>query len=583
MGLRTRTTLLVAVVTAVLLVGGAVDARHRAAGPAPRSTPTAWRGRGSPTCWRSPRRAACRTPWSTSPTTRWPRSWTTTAGSSPRPQRRGAAPLTDDPATGGSTSRRSTVPTTARPRTTGCGPRPTRAGGGRLRVYVGTSPRVGPRGDREPVGRPWCSAYPWSSCSSWPRHCSSAVPCAASTGSARRSTPITESDLSPASGRGPMTGALAACRDHEPDARPSGAGPRAPAAVPRRRLARPAQPADGPRASSRWRWPSRVRETTSSCMPISWAMSTDGLPGGRPAVRGHRRRAPPDPAAARPRGRGPRGGSRVAASADRRSTRQRVSAAPVVGDPDELRRLVRNLVENAVAHAPRGSSCAPRQRDTGVVDVVDDGPGVPAGEEDAIFERFHRGDTARTRRGHGLGLSISRTIAERHGGTLILVQDAARARTPADPAAAITRCRRGPLGVVWRRCSPTNAPAPRLCTPSCSSTPATPTSGWGPALADVGRHPGRRTRRPPGIRRVHRAPVGPWSPRADVLATLDALGWSGPTSSAAPSGRAWRRAGAGATRRRGLLVLAAPGGSLITERTDELAAWESRGPGRRGG
>ena len=99
-----------------------------------------------------------------------------------------------------------------------------------------------------------------------------------------------------------------------------------------------------------------------------------------------------------------------------------VSAAPVAGDPGELRRLVRNLVENAMAHATgrielRASSDADLVR----VDVIDDGAGVPAGQEEAVFERFHRGDAARTHRGTGLGLSIARTIAERHGGTLTLV------------------------------------------------------------------------------------------------------------------------------------------------------------------
>ena len=53
--------------------------------------------------------------------------------------------------------------------------------------------------------------------------------------------------------------------------------------------------------------------------------------------------------------------------------------------------------------------------------MIDDGAGVPAGQEEAVFERFHRGDAARTHRGTGLGLSIARTIAERHGGTLTLV------------------------------------------------------------------------------------------------------------------------------------------------------------------
>ena len=101
-----------------------------------------------------------------------------------------------------------------------------------------------------------------------------------------------------------------------------------------------------------------------------------------------------------------------------------VSAAPVEGDAGELRRLVRNLLENAVAHAHgRIELRASSDAGTVSVDVVDDGPGVPEGEEESVFERFHRGDAARSRRGTGLGLSIARTIAERHGGSLVLVRD----------------------------------------------------------------------------------------------------------------------------------------------------------------
>jgi signal transduction histidine kinase len=103
-----------------------------------------------------------------------------------------------------------------------------------------------------------------------------------------------------------------------------------------------------------------------------------------------------------------------------------VSAAPVTGDPDELRRLVRNLVENAVAHASGRIDLRASARDgTAVVDVIDDGPGIAAGQDEVVFTRFHRGDDARSRRGTGLGLSIARAIAERHGGTLALVREGA--------------------------------------------------------------------------------------------------------------------------------------------------------------
>lgn len=104
----------------------------------------------------------------------------------------------------------------------------------------------------------------------------------------------------------------------------------------------------------------------------------------------------------------------------------RVSAGPVHGSPGELRRIVRNLLDNAVRHAlsrvelrvyvAEGQVC---------VEVADDGPGVPEGERELIFQRFHRGDPARTRgsAGTGLGLAIARSLAERAGGTLELVDD----------------------------------------------------------------------------------------------------------------------------------------------------------------
>ena len=105
-----------------------------------------------------------------------------------------------------------------------------------------------------------------------------------------------------------------------------------------------------------------------------------------------------------------------------------VSGAPVRAHDSELRRIVRNLLDNAATHA--ASSVEVRvTNDDGFacLDVLDDGPGVPHEHRDRIFERFHRGDPARARhgtrdrRGYGLGLAIARALAEKTGGTVDLV------------------------------------------------------------------------------------------------------------------------------------------------------------------
>ena len=102
----------------------------------------------------------------------------------------------------------------------------------------------------------------------------------------------------------------------------------------------------------------------------------------------------------------------------------RVSAGPVRGNASELRRVVRNLLDNAVTHAGSRVELRVDSHDGRVVlDVVDDGPGVPEDERERVFDRFHRGDPARTRGapGTGLGLAIARGLAERAGGRLELL------------------------------------------------------------------------------------------------------------------------------------------------------------------
>lgn len=104
-----------------------------------------------------------------------------------------------------------------------------------------------------------------------------------------------------------------------------------------------------------------------------------------------------------------------------------VSAAPARASRDEVRRIVRNLLDNALAHASTGVELRVGvEEGSARLDVVDDGAGVDADDRDRIFERFYRGDRARTRHatGSGLGLAIARTLAQRNGGGLSLADDA---------------------------------------------------------------------------------------------------------------------------------------------------------------
>lgn len=94
------------------------------------------------------------------------------------------------------------------------------------------------------------------------------------------------------------------------------------------------------------------------------------------------------------------------------------------GDGPAIRRAVSNLVVNAVRLAPEHTTIELRARRDGDcidVDVIDEGPGIDPSEHDAIFQRFWRGTDVGA--GSGLGLSIVRRVAERHGGTASVVSD----------------------------------------------------------------------------------------------------------------------------------------------------------------
>ncbi|HEX6391117.1 MAG TPA: ATP-binding protein [Solirubrobacteraceae bacterium] len=95
----------------------------------------------------------------------------------------------------------------------------------------------------------------------------------------------------------------------------------------------------------------------------------------------------------------------------------------LVADPDRLRQVVTNLVENAVRHTPAGEPVRLRATAAGGairLEVVDGGPGIAPADRERVFERFVRADAARARDdgGAGLGLAIARWIVDLHGGTI---------------------------------------------------------------------------------------------------------------------------------------------------------------------
>ncbi len=112
-----------------------------------------------------------------------------------------------------------------------------------------------------------------------------------------------------------------------------------------------------------------------------------------------------------------------AAFADREISMTIGPVPAVVGDRDQLVRVVRNLVTNAAVHtAPGRPIRVTASTDAGgaVIRIADGGPGLPPDQAARVFERFWRADKARTRArgGSGLGMSIVAAIVSAHGGSV---------------------------------------------------------------------------------------------------------------------------------------------------------------------
>jgi signal transduction histidine kinase len=119
--------------------------------------------------------------------------------------------------------------------------------------------------------------------------------------------------------------------------------------------------------------------------------------------------------------------------AERKGVRVEISTlveAPLRGDADLLGRALLNLLDNAIKHSPEGAGVGVALERHGgdlKISVTDHGPGIPGDARARVFERFFRVDSARSRAessltsGAGLGLAISRSIVQMHGGTLDLL------------------------------------------------------------------------------------------------------------------------------------------------------------------
>ncbi|MFS8478340.1 MAG: HAMP domain-containing sensor histidine kinase [Micromonosporaceae bacterium] len=120
----------------------------------------------------------------------------------------------------------------------------------------------------------------------------------------------------------------------------------------------------------------------------------------------------------------------TAEAADRSVTFRAEAVPPAMrgyGDRERLHQVLANLLDNAARHSPPGGTvtlAAAKRPDALLLEVTDEGPGIPPEQRARVFERFTRGDRASGRDGGtGLGLAIARWVVDLHGGTIAVVDE----------------------------------------------------------------------------------------------------------------------------------------------------------------